>query len=88
MMRQGYAMASKFKTAMKFKLQPVSLNKTLAALLRVYVEVFRPLRSKGCMDERKDALFIRFDGGKEENMGRNITRFFKKTVCYAPHYII
>jgi hypothetical protein len=86
MMQRGYAMASEFKTKSKFKLQPVSLNKILKMLLRIYVEIFRPMRSKGRMDGKKDALFIRFDGGKEENMGRNITRFFKKTVCYAFWY--
>lgn len=80
MMQKGYTMSTTFKTSAKFKLQPISLDNTVALLLNIYTSVFRPLRSNGCCDNPTDPLFIRPNGSQEIDIGRHVTRFFKRTL--------
>ena len=73
----GYAESKNFKTAKKYKLQAVILGPEIANVFKRYADEMRP-RVAGRTPIATDPLWLSYEGKKEEQMGRHITKFFQK----------
>ena len=77
LLARGYSNSSKFKTAAKWKYQPVTLSATTYLLLQVYVTRVRP-QVWHEQPSGDDPLWLTYDGSAERKLGLRVTRFFRK----------
>lgn len=75
----GFSNSTEFKTAQKYKYQPVTMNEVALLLFTLYMEHFRPQVQKGVAQD-KDPLWLNFAGEEEGDIGRLVTAFFKDTI--------
>lgn len=76
LMEKGFANTTKFKTAAKYRLQPVTLSGATKELLGVYLDHLRPQVAR-MPPLPADPLWLKFSGAREEALGRQVTKFFK-----------
>ena len=80
LLRNGYSNSTKFKTAAKWKYQPVTLSTTTSFLLKAYQEFLRPqvcLTGTACGDQ---PLWLTFEGTAERHLGVRVTQFFRQSL--------
>jgi hypothetical protein len=77
LLARGYSNSSKFKTAAKWKYQPVTLSATTYLLLQAYVTRVRP-QVWHEQPSGDDPLWLTYDGNAERKLGLRVTRFFRK----------
>ena len=77
---QGHAMSTKFKTASTYGFQPVTMSTTSLELFLIYFDILRPSVSQGRCNDPQDPLWINWKGGRENNIGRKVQRFYIHTL--------
>jgi hypothetical protein len=77
---QGYTLAKIFKTAYAYGYQPVSLSEVGNGLFKLYLTHLRPiiikLRGENIDEYGNSPLFLTWEGDRELNVGRLITKYF------------
>lgn len=76
MLTIGYTTANDFKTATTYKLQAVIVAEDAIDLFRIYIQNIYPLLAKRQPPEFEDPLWLTFDGEREQNIGRMVSKFF------------
>ena len=71
----SFAITNKFKTSAKFGLQAVSLGDIPREILNIYKEFVRPVICAGQQESELSALFVRYDGEPDKDVGRHIINF-------------
>lgn len=79
LIRHGYTESDQFKTAFKYRLQPVLVEGISRHLLQVYINNIRINSLRGTHPKDEDPLFIRFDGTTAA-VGKLVTAFFEKEI--------
>jgi hypothetical protein len=81
LLNNGLAMSSKFKTASKFILQPVTIPEISQHLLSIYLTVLRPIaasKNKIIIPQIEEPLWISFYDGCAVDVGRLVQSYFKR----------
>ena len=81
LLSHGHAYSSKFKTVSVYGYQPIILGTLSYKYFQIYLNVMRPLISKGRCDEEDDPLWLTYDATRETNVSRLVTSFFQDSMC-------